>query len=155
MDASGKSAKVKHHAREAHLQSKDYLRPLGLDTNHGFSKVAVENSEVAKRRTRLEQRLARLKQWAQSAGKREVQASRRREWLRKTFASRSDARLLRVTASHQHAEHMSEECGAGFGLFKALPPALEFLFCEQASDQRVVLDPLREDDIAEQCVHQR
>jgi hypothetical protein len=68
---------------------KDYLLPLGLDTNHGFAKIAVENSEVAKRRTRLEQRLARLKQWAESAGKREAQASRRRERLRKTFASRS------------------------------------------------------------------
>ncbi len=68
---------------------KDYLLPLGLDTNHGFAKVAVENSEVAKRRTHLEQRLARLKQWAQSAGKREAQASRRRERLRKTFTSRS------------------------------------------------------------------
>jgi hypothetical protein len=43
---------------------KDYLRPFGLDINHGFAKVAVENSEVAKRRTRLEQRLARLKHWA-------------------------------------------------------------------------------------------
>jgi hypothetical protein len=61
---------------------KDYLLPLGLDTNHGFAKIAVENSEVAKRRARLEQRLARLKQWAQSAGKREAQASRRRERLR-------------------------------------------------------------------------
>ncbi len=68
---------------------KDYLLPLGLDTNHGFAKVAVENSEVVKRRTHLEQRLVRLKQWAQSAGKREAQASRRRERLRKTFASRS------------------------------------------------------------------
>jgi hypothetical protein len=68
---------------------KDYLLPLGLDINHGFAKVAVENSEVAKRRTHLEQRLARLKQWAQSAGKREAQASRRRERLRTTFASRS------------------------------------------------------------------
>ena len=66
---------------------KDYLRPLGLDTNHGFAKVAAENSEVAKRRTHLEQRLARLKQWAQSAGKREAKASRRRERLRKTFTS--------------------------------------------------------------------
>jgi len=37
----------------------------------------------------LEQWLVRLKQWAQSAGKREAQASRRRERLRKTFASRS------------------------------------------------------------------
>ena len=68
---------------------KDYLRPLGLDTNHGFAKVAVENSEVAKRRTHLEQRLARLKQWAQSAGKREAQASRRRERLRTAYNRRS------------------------------------------------------------------
>jgi hypothetical protein len=50
------------HAQENVI--KDYLLPLGLDTNHGFAKVAVENSEVAKRRTHLEQRLARLKQWA-------------------------------------------------------------------------------------------
>jgi hypothetical protein len=68
---------------------KGYLLPLGLDTNHGFAKIAVENSEMAKRHAHLEQRLARLKQWAQSAGKREAQASRRREKLRKTFASRS------------------------------------------------------------------
>ncbi|GHO59612.1 hypothetical protein [Ktedonobacter robiniae] len=68
---------------------KDYFRPLGLDTNHGFAKVTVENSEVAKRRTHLEQRLTRLKQWAQSAGKHEAQASRRQERLRKTFTSRS------------------------------------------------------------------
>jgi hypothetical protein len=68
---------------------KDYLLPLGLDINHGFAKVAVENSEVAKRRTHLEQRLARLKQWAQSAGKREAQASRRRERLRTAYNQRS------------------------------------------------------------------
>ena len=68
---------------------KDYLLPLGLDINHGFAKVAVENSEVAKRRTHLEQRLARLKQWAQSAGKREAQASRRRERLRTAYNTRS------------------------------------------------------------------
>jgi len=80
---------------------KDYLRPLGLDTNHGFAKVAVENSEVAKRRTHLEQRLARLKQWAQSAGKRETQASRRRERLRQTFASRSKE-LYQELWAYQH-----------------------------------------------------
>lgn len=69
---------------------KDYLRPLGLDTNHGFAKVVVENSEVAKRRTHFQQRLTRLKQWAQSAGKREAQASRRHERLRKEYKRRAD-----------------------------------------------------------------
>ena len=68
---------------------KDYLRPLGLDTNHGFAKTAVENSEVTKRRTHLGQRLARLKQWAQSANKRGDAASRRRERLRTAYKTRS------------------------------------------------------------------
>ena len=64
-------------------------RKLVLDTNHGFARVAVENSEVAKRRLHLEQRRARLKQWAQSAGKREAQASRRRERFRTAYNQRS------------------------------------------------------------------
>jgi len=69
---------------------KDYLLPLGLDTNHGFAKTPGENSEVAKRRTHLKQRLARLQQWAQSARKRETQASKRRERLRKEYKHRAD-----------------------------------------------------------------
>ena len=69
---------------------KDYLLPLGLDINHGFAKVAVENSEVARRRTQLQQRLSRLQQWAQSASKREAQASKRHERLRKEYKSRAD-----------------------------------------------------------------
>jgi len=69
---------------------KDYLLPLGLDTNHGFAKTPVENSEVARRRAHLQQRQSRLQQWAQSAGKREKQASKRRERLRKEYKSRSN-----------------------------------------------------------------
>jgi hypothetical protein len=62
---------------------------MGLDTNHGFAKTAVENSEVTKRRTPLEQRLARLKQWIQSASKRGDAASRRRERLLTAYKTRS------------------------------------------------------------------
>lgn len=69
---------------------KDYLLPLGLDTNHGFAKVAVENSEVAKRRTHLLQQQSRLQRWAQGAGKREAQASLRHERLRKEYKRRAD-----------------------------------------------------------------
>jgi hypothetical protein len=69
---------------------KDYLLPLGLDTNHGFAKTPVENSEVSKQRTQLQERLTRLKQWAQSASKRRVQASKRRDRLRKELKSRAD-----------------------------------------------------------------
>ena len=77
---------------------KDYLLPLGLDTNHGFAKRAIENSEVAKRRTRLEQRLARLKQWAQSADKRCALAHKRRERLRTVYNTRSKALYQELTA---------------------------------------------------------
>jgi len=69
---------------------KDYLLPLGLDTNHGFAKVAVENSEVARRRIHLQQRLNRLQQWAQSASKREAQASKRHDRLCKEHKRRAD-----------------------------------------------------------------
>jgi len=89
---------------------KDYLRPLGLDTNHGFAKVAVENSEVAKRRTHLEQRLARLKRWAESAGKRGAQVSRRHERLRTAYNTRRKE-LERELATYQFAledQHLPE-----------------------------------------------
>jgi hypothetical protein len=83
---------------------------LGLDTNHGFAKVAMENSEVAKRRTNLEQRLARLKRWAESAGKRGAQASRRHERLRTTYNTRRKE-LERELATYQFAledQHLPE-----------------------------------------------
>ncbi len=69
---------------------KDYLRPLGLDTNHGFAKTPVENSEVAKRRASLHHRLAKLKQWAQSASQRSHQAGKRHDRLRVQLKSRAD-----------------------------------------------------------------
>jgi hypothetical protein len=68
---------------------KDYLRPLGLDTNHGFAKTPVENSEVAKRRSSLEKRLATLKRWAESAKARSHQAGKRHDRLRAGAAQKS------------------------------------------------------------------
>ncbi len=50
---------------------KDWLLPLGLDTNHGYVKTLVEHSEVAKRRTILEQRRDTLQRWADGARERE------------------------------------------------------------------------------------
>jgi hypothetical protein len=70
--------------------SKDFLLPLGLDTNHGFAKTPVENSEVAKRRNTLEKRLAKLKQWAGSASTRSHQAGKRHDRLRVQLKSRAD-----------------------------------------------------------------
>lgn len=42
---------------------KDYLRPLGIDTNHGFAKTPVVNSEVAKRREIFQKHLETFKKW--------------------------------------------------------------------------------------------
>jgi len=46
---------------------KDYLLPMGLDTNHGFAKTPVINSEVAKRRETFQKHLETFKKWMLSA----------------------------------------------------------------------------------------
>lgn len=84
---------------------KDYLLPLGLDTNHGFAKVAVENSEVARRRVLLQQRQSRLQQWAQSASNREAQASKRHDRLRQEHKRRADE-LYREQSDRQGRPYM-------------------------------------------------
>ena len=55
---------------------RDFLLPLGLDTNHGYSKRLVENSEVAKKRAALEKRLANVQRWTEGARKRSHNASK-------------------------------------------------------------------------------
>ena len=56
---------------------RDWLLSLGLDTNHGFAKVQVENSEVAKCRGVLERKLAKAQRLAQGARERMAQAHER------------------------------------------------------------------------------
>jgi len=46
---------------------KDYLLPLGLDTNHGFAKAPVVNSEVAKKRGTSQKHIETYKKWMESA----------------------------------------------------------------------------------------
>jgi hypothetical protein len=53
---------------------KDFLLPLGLDTNHGFGKTPVVNSEHAKRRAAVEQHLAALQRGTAGAQQRAAQA---------------------------------------------------------------------------------
>src|SRR5206468_9933068 len=43
---------------------RDWLIPLNLDTNHGYAKERVVNSELVKRRTVLEKRYAHLQRLA-------------------------------------------------------------------------------------------
>jgi hypothetical protein len=79
---------------------KDFLLPLGLDTNHGFSKTPVENSEVSKRRTALEKRLTNVQRWKDAAGQRSHQAGKRHERLRQQLNNRANA-LYRKLNHHQ------------------------------------------------------
>ena len=79
---------------------RDFLLPLGLDTNHGYSKRLVENSEVGKRRVALEKRLANVQRWAEGARKRCSNASKlytKRCKLTKEQATE----LYRVLNNHQ------------------------------------------------------
>jgi hypothetical protein len=69
---------------------RDYLLALGLDTNHGYAKTAVVNSEVAKRRTALEQRLATLRRWTVSARERYQRATTFSDRLRKQAKARGE-----------------------------------------------------------------
>ena len=54
---------------------RDFLLPLGLDTNHGYGKTPIVNSEVAKKRAALEKRLSNVERWTASARMRSRQAS--------------------------------------------------------------------------------
>jgi hypothetical protein len=56
---------------------KDWLLPLGLDTNHGYVAVPVVNSEVDKRRVALQKRLANVRRWAERARRTHERASKR------------------------------------------------------------------------------
>jgi hypothetical protein len=85
---------------------RDFLLPLGLDTNHGFAKTPVENSEVAKRRSALEKRLAKLKQWAASASKRSHQAGKRHDRLRVQLKSRADELYQTTLELQEVADHV-------------------------------------------------
>jgi len=79
---------------------RDFLLPLGLDTNHGYGKTPVENSEVGKRRAALEKRLANVERWADAARKRSHNASKLYTKRCKLTKDRATA-LYRVLNDHQ------------------------------------------------------
>lgn len=54
---------------------KDFLLPLGLDTNHGFAKTAVVNSEASKKRAALEKRQANVQRFGEAAREKAHRAS--------------------------------------------------------------------------------
>jgi hypothetical protein len=79
---------------------RDFLLPLGLDTNHGYGKMPVENSEVGKRRATLEKRLANVQRWADAARKRCHNASKL--YTKRCRLTKERATILyRVLNDHQ------------------------------------------------------
>jgi hypothetical protein len=88
---------------------RDFLLPLGLDTNHGYGKMPVENSEVGKRRAALEKRLANLQRWADAARKRSHNASTLYTKRCRLTKERATA-LYRILNDHQiELEHQGTE----------------------------------------------
>jgi hypothetical protein len=77
---------------------RDWLLPLGLDTNHGYAKSAVEHSEVAKQRAGLEQRRDTLARWAERARERGQRASARYQKRVKHLKQRGNELYQALTA---------------------------------------------------------
>jgi hypothetical protein len=55
---------------------RDWLIPLGIDTNHGEAYTIVANSEVTKKREALQRRLENVQRWTDGARKRMHNASK-------------------------------------------------------------------------------
>ncbi len=80
---------------------RDWLIPLNLDTNHGYAKELVVNSELVKRRTVLEKRVAHLHRLAGESRKRlrQMHASDRvREQQVVIWEQRQQDLLAQITA---------------------------------------------------------
>jgi hypothetical protein len=93
---------------------RDFLIPLGIATNHGYATTEVVNSEVAKRRSALSERLERLKRWARAAGKRCTRASKRHQRLYAVAKQRAQE-LTKVLFKRQCE---LEEQGVSEGVFR-------------------------------------
>jgi DNA mismatch repair ATPase MutS len=81
---------------------RDFLLPLGLDTNHGYGKTPIVNSEVAKKRAALEKRLSNVERWMASAQERSHKASLLYNRLWKQTKAYGDE-LYRKLNAHQDA----------------------------------------------------
>jgi hypothetical protein len=88
---------------------KDFLIPLGIDTNHGYAKTPVVNSEIAKKREVLERRLANVRRWAIAAGERTRRASRlyNRRWAQAKARGDELYRALNVRLMEMERQEMA------------------------------------------------
>ena len=81
---------------------RDFLMSLGLDTNHGYAKRPVENSEAARGRAVLERKLTKVRRQAQAARERRERAEARSRSLEKRLKAQ------RTQTSQELAEHLQE-----------------------------------------------
>lgn len=79
---------------------RDWLIPLGIDTNHGYAKTVVANSEVTKKREALQKRLDNVKRWTDGARKRMHNASKLHRKRCQQTKERADV-LYRDLNDHQ------------------------------------------------------
>jgi hypothetical protein len=79
---------------------RDWLIPLGIDTNHGYAKTVVTNSEVTKKREALQRRLENVRRWTDGARKRIRYASKLHRKRCKQTKERADA-LYHDLNNHQ------------------------------------------------------
>ena len=86
---------------------RDFLISLGLDTNHGFAKERIENSQEAKSREALQRKLAQAKRRADSARERMLQAQER---FRKVGQQIKDklAKLASLNAAYRELAEQEE-----------------------------------------------
>ncbi len=82
---------------------RDFLLPLGLDTNHGYAKTPVENSEVAKHRTILQKRLDNARRRAEKAYRQQRWNDKRYDTLWEQTKQHGQAQYKRL---NQHADEL-------------------------------------------------
>src|SRR5215469_307358 len=89
---------------------KDFLVPLGLDTNHGFAKAPVINSGVAKKREALEKRCANVQRFREAAREKAHRTSKLATKLGKQTKAHAEAlyRLLNEQLQALEAQGVSE-----------------------------------------------
>ncbi|MDP9350136.1 MAG: hypothetical protein M3P51_01120, partial [Chloroflexota bacterium] len=89
---------------------RDWLLPLGLDTNHGYTKKPVTNSEVAKKRIALEKRLANAKRWGEKARMASARAGKTADqrWKKAKARSREAYKKLNERLFELETEGMSD-----------------------------------------------
>jgi hypothetical protein len=75
---------------------RDFLLPLGLDTNHGYAKTQVPNSEVAKVRATLQKRLDKARTQAERAYQQSEKKAQRYHHLHENAKQHSAQQQLRL-----------------------------------------------------------